>query len=156
MCLAFLHSHGGTGCGSAHRPFFATLASFSNFSSSRSPGAYFLYHQHQPTLTEETLMTLFKCGDLAIGTHYQVQFSDAAHKTPRHLDGPKALAYVSTLCNIHGGQGITCQPKNITVLQRAPLRPIPLLRPSHSADSYAAFATVLSPALWPRNYVLRL
>ena len=101
-------------------------------------------------------MTLFKCGDLAIGTHYQVQFSDAAHKTPRHLDGPKALAYFSTLCNIHGGQGITCQPKNITVSQRAPLRPIPLLRPSHSADSYAAFATVLSPALWPRNYVLRL
>ena len=45
------HSHGGTGCGSAHKPFFASRASFSNPSSTVSPGAYFRYHQHQPSLT---------------------------------------------------------------------------------------------------------
>jgi hypothetical protein len=35
-------------------------------------------------------MTPFKRGDLAIGTHYQcqAQFADAAHKSPRHRDGP--------------------------------------------------------------------
>jgi len=36
------------------------------------------------------------------------------------LTDQKALAYSSTLCNIQGGQGITCQPKNTTVSQRAP------------------------------------
>src|SRR5215831_20453506 len=54
------------------------------------PGAYFLYHQHQPSLTEGTVLTPFKRGDLARGTHYyQAQLADAAQKTPRHLDGPK-------------------------------------------------------------------
>src|SRR6476660_809447 len=50
-CLVFLHSHGGTGCGSAHKPFFPSRASFSNPSTTVSPGAYFRYHQHQPSLT---------------------------------------------------------------------------------------------------------
>ena len=45
----------------------------------------------------------------------------------------------STLWNIHRGQRITCQHKTITVTQRAPLRPIPPLRPSNSADSSAVF-----------------
>ena len=40
----FRHSHGGTGCGSAHNPFFASRASFSNPSRTVSPGAYFRYH----------------------------------------------------------------------------------------------------------------
>ena len=60
------------------------------------------------------------------------------------LTDQKALAYFSTLCNIDGGQGITCQPKHITVTCRAPRRPIPLLPPSNSAKSYAVFAA-LSP-----------
>jgi len=47
----FRHAHGGTGAGSTHNPFLASLASFSNRSSTVSPGAYFLYHQHQPSLT---------------------------------------------------------------------------------------------------------
>ena len=29
MRYPFLHSHGGTGCGSAHKPFLAYRASFS-------------------------------------------------------------------------------------------------------------------------------
>jgi hypothetical protein len=45
---SFRHSHGGTGCGSAHKPFLASRASFSSSSSTVSPGAYFRYHQHQP------------------------------------------------------------------------------------------------------------
>ena len=49
--LIFRHSHGGTGCGSTHNPLLASRASFSNPSSTASPGAYFLYHQHQPSLT---------------------------------------------------------------------------------------------------------
>ena len=44
----FLHSHGGTGCGSAHKPFLASRACFSSFSSSASSGAYFRYHQRRP------------------------------------------------------------------------------------------------------------
>ena len=48
----FLHSHGGTGCGSAHKPFFASRASFSRPSSTVSSGAYFRYHQHQPCFDE--------------------------------------------------------------------------------------------------------
>lgn len=47
----FRHSHGGSECRSAHKPFFASRASFSNPSSVKSPGAYFPYHQHQPSLT---------------------------------------------------------------------------------------------------------
>ena len=35
----FLHSHGGTGCGSAHKPFLASRASVSSPSSTVSPGA---------------------------------------------------------------------------------------------------------------------
>jgi hypothetical protein len=42
------HSHGGTGCGSAHKPFRASRASVSSLSSTIFPGAYFRYHQHQP------------------------------------------------------------------------------------------------------------
>jgi hypothetical protein len=49
----FAHSHGGTGCGSTHKPFLASRAFLSNPSSTVSPGAYFLYHQHQPSLTSE-------------------------------------------------------------------------------------------------------
>jgi len=37
----FRHSHGNTGCGSAHKPFRPFRASFSNPSSTVSPGAYF-------------------------------------------------------------------------------------------------------------------
>ncbi len=37
--------------GSAHNPFRLSLASFSNPSSTVSLGAYFRYHQHQPSLT---------------------------------------------------------------------------------------------------------
>ena len=36
--LVFLYTHGGTGCGSAHKPFFASRASLSSLSSSVSPG----------------------------------------------------------------------------------------------------------------------
>ena len=36
---------------SAHKPFFASRASVSSRSSTVSPDAYFLYHQHQPCLT---------------------------------------------------------------------------------------------------------
>ena len=39
--LCFRHSHGGTGCGSAHKPAFASRASDSSFSRAASPGAYF-------------------------------------------------------------------------------------------------------------------
>jgi hypothetical protein len=45
----FRHSHGGTGRGSAHNPFRPSRASFSNPSRTVSPGAYFRYHQHQPS-----------------------------------------------------------------------------------------------------------
>src|SRR5580765_2371223 len=45
------HSHGGTGCGSAYNHFLASRASFSNPSSTVFAGAYFRYHQHQPSLT---------------------------------------------------------------------------------------------------------
>jgi hypothetical protein len=45
--LDFLHSHDGIGAGSAHKLFLASRASFSSFSSSVSPDAYFRYHQHQ-------------------------------------------------------------------------------------------------------------
>ena len=51
-CYRFRHSHGGTGCGSAHKPFSPSRASFSNPSSTVSPGAYFRYHQHQPCFDE--------------------------------------------------------------------------------------------------------
>jgi len=37
------------GCGSAHKPFRASRASFSSLSSTVSPGAYLRYHQHQPS-----------------------------------------------------------------------------------------------------------
>ena len=47
----FRHSHGGTGCGSAHKPFRPARASFSSPSSTVSTGAYVRYHQHQPSLT---------------------------------------------------------------------------------------------------------
>jgi hypothetical protein len=47
----FRHSHGGTGCGSAHKPIFASRAFFSSLSNSLFPSAYFRYHQHQPSLT---------------------------------------------------------------------------------------------------------
>ena len=47
----FRHSHGGIGCGSAHKPFLAFRASASRLSSSLFSGAYFRYHQHQPSLT---------------------------------------------------------------------------------------------------------
>jgi hypothetical protein len=47
----FRHSQGGTGCGSTHKPFCFSRASFSTPSSTVSPGAYFRYHQHQPCLT---------------------------------------------------------------------------------------------------------
>src|SRR5262249_2844442 len=63
----------------------------------------------------------------------------------------KVLAYFSTLCNIDGGQGITCQPKHITVTHRAPLRPIPPLRPSNSAKSYAVFAALSPRKRWGRR-----
>jgi hypothetical protein len=43
--LGFRYTHGGTGCGSAHKPILASRASFSNPSSTVSPGAYFRYHQ---------------------------------------------------------------------------------------------------------------
>ena len=45
------HSYGDTGCGSAQKPFRTSRASFSNPSSTESPGAYILYHQHHPPLT---------------------------------------------------------------------------------------------------------
>jgi len=45
------HSHGDTGCGSAHKHFLASRASFSNPSSTVSPGAYFRYHQPHPSLS---------------------------------------------------------------------------------------------------------
>jgi len=51
------------------------------------------------------------------------------------LTDPKALTYFSTLCNIHGGQGITWQPKNITVTQRAPRKSILPRLPCSSAQS---------------------
>ena len=51
--LIFLHSHGGIGCGSAHNPFSASRASASKPFSTASPGAYFRYHQHQPSFTNE-------------------------------------------------------------------------------------------------------
>ena len=35
--VRFRHSHGGTGCGSAHKPFRPSRASFSNPSSTVSP-----------------------------------------------------------------------------------------------------------------------
>ncbi len=47
----FRHSHGGTGCGSAHSPRLPARASDSNCSNVVFPGAYFRYHQHQPSLT---------------------------------------------------------------------------------------------------------
>jgi hypothetical protein len=40
----FLISHGGTGCGSAHKPFFASRTSVSNPASTVPPCAYFRYH----------------------------------------------------------------------------------------------------------------
>src|SRR5437868_13279352 len=49
--MLFRHSHGGTGCGSVHNPFWASRASLSKPSSTAFPGAYFRYHQHQPSLT---------------------------------------------------------------------------------------------------------
>jgi len=53
FCLR--HSHGGTGCESAHKPFFASRASFSSPSGTVSPGAYLRYHQQQPSLTRDWL-----------------------------------------------------------------------------------------------------
>src|SRR5262245_3868453 len=46
--VLFRHFHGGTGRGSAHKPFLASRAFLSNPSSTVSPGAYFRNHQHQP------------------------------------------------------------------------------------------------------------
>jgi len=40
-------SQGGIGCGSAHKPFFASRASCSNPASTESPGAHFRYHHQQ-------------------------------------------------------------------------------------------------------------
>src|SRR5215831_18113655 len=57
------------------------------------------------------------------------------------MTDPKALVYSSPVCNIHGAQEITCRHKNITGTQRAPLRPIPPLRPSTSAESSDGFWT---------------
>ena len=42
----FRHSHDGTGLGSAHSPFLASLASCSNPLRTVFPGAYFRYQQH--------------------------------------------------------------------------------------------------------------
>jgi len=47
----FRHSHGGIGCGLAYKPFLASRAVCFNPSSTVSPGAYFRYRQHQPSLT---------------------------------------------------------------------------------------------------------
>ncbi len=49
--LALREAHGGMGAESTHKPFLISRASFSIFSSSLSPGAYFLYHQHQSYMT---------------------------------------------------------------------------------------------------------
>ena len=48
-------SHGSTGCGSAHNPILDFRASDSSFSSSTFPGAYFRYHQQNPSRTSSRL-----------------------------------------------------------------------------------------------------
>ena len=40
----FRHSHGAKGCGSAHKPFFASRDAFSSLSSFVFPGAFIRYH----------------------------------------------------------------------------------------------------------------
>ena len=62
--LLFRHSHGGTGCGSVPKPFLHSRASCSNPSSTVSSGAYFLYHQHQPSLTSVWLTWVPSGNDL--------------------------------------------------------------------------------------------
>ena len=64
------HSHGGTGFGSAHNPFFASRACFSNPSSTVSAGAYFRYHQHQPSLTSSWLTLVPSGRSTSGGTLY--------------------------------------------------------------------------------------
>ena len=54
------------GAALAHKPFFASRASISSVSSSVFPGAYFLYHQHQPSFTSSWL-TLVPSGKSTIG-----------------------------------------------------------------------------------------
>src|SRR5262249_30112358 len=49
--LALRYTHGRGETGSAHNPLLASPASFSNPSSTVSPGAYFRYHQHHPSFT---------------------------------------------------------------------------------------------------------
>ena len=49
------NSHGGTRLRIGHKPFFASRASFSSFSSSTSRSAYLGYHQHTPCLTSSWL-----------------------------------------------------------------------------------------------------
>lgn len=52
--LRLRHSHGGTGRGSAQSPFFASRASFSSHARKVCSGAYFRYHQHQPSMTSSS------------------------------------------------------------------------------------------------------
>src|SRR5262249_21639056 len=51
--LSFPPPHGGTDCESAHSPSPAPRARRSSSSRITFPGAYFRYHQHQPSLTSE-------------------------------------------------------------------------------------------------------
>jgi hypothetical protein len=62
VLLPFRHSHGGTGCGSAHKPFLASRASFSNPSSTVSPA-----HTFDTTST----ISRFKVGAGAIREVYK-------------------------------------------------------------------------------------
>jgi hypothetical protein len=48
----FRHSHGGTGCGSAHNPFLSSRASLSNF-----PAPYLSAHTCDTTSTNRLLPT---------------------------------------------------------------------------------------------------
>ena len=44
----FRHSHGGSGCGSAHKPIPDVRALISSSSRITSPGAFFWYYLHTP------------------------------------------------------------------------------------------------------------
>ena len=83
-----LLSYSGTGCGLAHNPFFASLASFSKPSKTVSPSIYLRYYQPQPSFTSVWLrmthmssLTGMEKGKLEKlfdkGSGYVLNFSDS-------------------------------------------------------------------------------
>ena len=78
-------SHGSTGCGSAHNPILDSRASDSSFSSSTFPGAYFRYHQQNPSRTSSRL-SMRPSGSATSPSSRSYLFNARIHQSPEALN----------------------------------------------------------------------